>query len=106
MSSQERRDPYRIEPLRFTGDPDRAWTHLLDLLRDWPRTRLFEAGTSRARAQFRSRIFRFPDDADFVLDREGHVIHCRSAARWGRRDFEVNRRRIEAIRTAFAKFGP
>ncbi len=102
VSSQETRDPYRIEPLRFVGDPERAWNRLLDLLRGWPRTVLLEAETDRARARFRSLVFRFPDDADFLLDREGQTIHFRSAARWGRRDFDVNRRRMEAIRAAFA----
>jgi len=102
VSSQETRDPYRIEPLRFTGDPERAWSLLLDLLRGWPRTRLLEQGATQARARFRSLIFRFPDHADFILDREGKTIHFRSAARYGRRDFDVNRRRMEAIRTAFA----
>jgi len=102
VSSQETRDPYRIEPLRFTGDPDRAWRLLLDLLRNWPRTRLLEEGASQARARFRSLIFRFPDHADFLLDREAQAIHFRSAARYGRRDFDVNRNRMEAIRKAFA----
>jgi uncharacterized protein (DUF1499 family) len=102
VSSQETRDPYRIEPLRFAGDPDRAWSVLLDLLRGWPRTRLLEEGAEVARARFRSPVFRFPDNAVFLLDREGKVIHFRSAARWGRRDFDVNRHRMEAIRTAFA----
>ncbi len=101
VSSQETREPYRIEPLGFTGSPDQAWQRLLDLLRDWPRTQLFEVDGTQARARFRSRIFHFPDDAHFVLDREGQTIHFRSAARWGRRDFDVNRRRIEAIRIAF-----
>jgi uncharacterized protein (DUF1499 family) len=102
VSSQETRDPYRIEPLRFAGDPDRAWRALLDLLRGWPRTRLLEKGPEVARARFRSPVFRFPDNAVFLLDREGQTIHFRSAARWGRRDFDVNRKRMEAIRAAFA----
>lgn len=102
MSSQETRDPYRIEPFRFSGDPDRAWGVLLGLLRGWPRTRLLEAGAARARACFRSAIFRFPDYADFHLDREGEAIHFRSAAKYGRRDFDVNRKRMEALRAAFS----
>lgn len=102
MSSQETRDPYRIEPFRFSGDPDHAWGALLDLLRGWPRTRILEAGSETARARFRSLVFRFPDDADFLLDREGRAIHFRSASRYGRRDFDVNRRRMEALRAAVA----
>ncbi len=102
MSSQETRNPYRIEPLRFSGDPDRAWSVLLDLLRGWPRTRLLEEGATHVRARFRSLIFRFPDNALFLLDREAQTIHFRSAAKYGRRDFDVNRKRMEAIRAAFS----
>lgn len=102
MSSQESRHPYRIEPFRFTGDPDRAWAVLLGLLRGWPRTALLEEGADAARARFRSAVFRFPDTADFLLHREAKTIHFRSAARYGRRDFDVNRNRMEAIRAAFS----
>lgn len=101
VSSQESRDPYRIEPLRFPGDANRAWAVLLDLLRGWPRTALLEEGANTARARFRSAVFRFPDTADFLLDREAKTIHFRSAAKYGRRDFDVNRNRMEAIRAAF-----
>ena len=102
VSSQETRDLYRIEPLRFPGDPDRAWGLLLGLLREWPRTELLEEGADAARARFRSAVFRFPDYADFRLDREAGAIHFRSAAKYGRRDFDVNRKRMEAIRAAFS----
>ena len=47
-------------------------------------------------AEFRTRLLGFVDDVEFLL-REG-VIHVRSASRLGRRDFGVNRKRIETLR--------
>ena len=44
----------------------------------------------------------FVDDAEFALDASARVIHAKSAARLGVRDFGVNRKRIEAIRASFA----
>ena len=44
---------------------------------------------------------RFVDDVEFRHDSAGQVIHVRSASRLGRRDFGVNRERIEAIRDRF-----
>jgi len=46
---------------------------------------------------FRTAIFRFPDDAQFLLDRSGNV-HFHSKSRIGHSDFGVNRARIERIR--------
>jgi uncharacterized protein (DUF1499 family) len=48
-------------------------------------------------AEFRTPILRFVDDVEFFFD--GKVIHVRSASRLGRRDFGVNRKRIEQLRS-------
>ena len=47
-------------------------------------------------AEFRTKLLGFVDDVEFLLG-DG-VIHVRSASRLGRRDFGVNRRRIESLR--------
>ena len=47
-------------------------------------------------AEFRTPLLGFVDDVEFLLG-DG-VIHVRSASRLGRRDFGVNRKRIEALR--------
>jgi len=47
-------------------------------------------------AEFRTRLMRYVDDVEFYLD--GSVVQVRSCSRLGRRDFGVNRKRVEAIR--------
>jgi len=47
-------------------------------------------------AEFRSRLLGFVDDVELL--RQGGVLHVRSASRLGRRDFGVNRKRVEALR--------
>lgn len=47
-------------------------------------------------AEYRSKLLGFVDDVEFL--RADGVIHVRSASRLGRRDFGVNRNRIEALR--------
>ena len=49
-------------------------------------------------AEYRTRLMRFVDDVEFVHDATQGVIHVRSASRLGRRDFGVNRERVEALR--------
>ena len=51
-------------------------------------------------AEFTSRIFRFVDDVEFLL--EDGIIHVRSASRVGRWDLGANRARIEDIRGRFS----
>jgi len=52
-------------------------------------------------ATFRSPLFGFVDDVEFLIDLESQQIHIRSASRVGRSDFSANRKRIEALRQAF-----
>jgi uncharacterized protein (DUF1499 family) len=47
-------------------------------------------------AEFRSRLLGYVDDVEFYFD--GSAIQVRSASRLGRRDFSVNRIRIERLR--------
>jgi len=52
--------------------------------------------------EFASKGLGFVDDAEFALDGAARVIHAKSAARLGIRDFSVNRDRVEAIRARLA----
>jgi uncharacterized protein (DUF1499 family) len=49
-------------------------------------------------AEFRSRLLGYVDDLELLFDEPAGVFHVRSASRLGRRDFGVNRKRVEALR--------
>ena len=61
-----------------------------------PRTRIIRTDANYLYAEFRTRLLRYVDDVEFFDD--GNVIHVRSASRLGRRDFGVNRNRVEELR--------
>ena len=61
-----------------------------------PRTRIVVARPNYLYAEFRSRLLGFVDDVEFFFD--GAAVQVRSASRLGRRDFGVNRARIEELR--------
>ena len=61
-----------------------------------PRARVISADSHYLYAEFRSALLRYVDDVEFHYD--GSVIHVRSASRLGRRDFGVNRARVEELR--------
>ena len=95
----------QIEPLPLRGDGTAAMTRLRTLVAAWPGARIVEERPDYLRAEFSTRWLRFVDDAEFSLDPAGGVIHVRSSSRLGRKDFGVNRARIEAIRAKWHTAG-
>jgi uncharacterized protein (DUF1499 family) len=95
-------DYARIEPLRFSGDGAAALQRLLRIVADVPGAQVIEAKPDYLYVQFTTRWLKFVDDAEFWLAPAEGVIHVRSASRIGRKDFGVNRARIEAIRARVA----
>lgn len=87
--------------MSYQGPLSAARERMLRVLRALPRTTLVEEGTAVLRAECRSLIFRFVDDVEIRFDDAAKLIHFRSASRLGRSDFEVNRRRMEEVRSAF-----
>jgi uncharacterized protein (DUF1499 family) len=49
-------------------------------------------------AEYRTRLMRYVDDVELYYDHKQSLVHVRSASRLGRRDFGVNRNRIETLR--------
>lgn len=96
----------QIAPLSFSGDPAAAWDKLKSTVTQMPRTRVVSDTGDYLYAQSTTRLLCFTDDVEFLLDTQQRVIHVRSASRLGRKDFGVNRDRVEAIRAGFAAMNP
>ena len=79
-----------IAPLKGTMEAVRKAVESL------PRATIVSEEQNYLYAEFRSKLLGFVDDVEFFHD--GSVIQVRSASRLGRRDFAVNRRRIERLR--------
>lgn len=90
-----------MDPIPYGGTPEEARERLLAVLRSWPRAKIVREEPGAVTMECRSRIFRFVDDVDFRFDDEARLIHFRSASRLGRRDFGVNRERMEKIRRRY-----
>jgi uncharacterized protein (DUF1499 family) len=61
-----------------------------------PRTTVVSEKENYLYVEFRTRLIGFVDDVEFFFDGKG--VQVRSCSRLGRRDFGVNRKRVEAIR--------
>lgn len=92
---------HRVPPLNWTGDLDQAKARLRQaVLAAGSATFVVEEDTYW-HLEFRSRIFRFVDDVEFLFDPQAGLIHVRSASRMGHSDMGVNRKRVEKIRARF-----
>ncbi|MFN0160338.1 MAG: DUF1499 domain-containing protein [Burkholderiales bacterium] len=91
-----------IAPFSFTGDPMQAWQRLTAIVKAAPRVNIVSETSDYLHAEFASMGLGFVDDVEFALDAAGKHIQVRSAARLGVRDFGVNRKRLEGIRSRFA----
>lgn len=107
VSSQADRSDaqHYIEPLRVRGDTAQAMAALRRTIEGMARTRVIHEAPGYLYAEFRSKLFGYVDDVEFALDENAGVIHVRSASRLGRRDFGVNRARVEAIRRRIGRHG-
>ena len=107
VSTQAPPGPKHMDPIPYTGTRAEAQERLLRVLRAHPRTRIVEEEPGYIHAECRSLIFRFTDDVELELEDldepqgSAGLIHFRSASRLGRKDFGVNRARMEQIRAAF-----
>lgn len=91
-----------IAPLDYQGDAQAAMAKLSRVVQALPDTRIVLQTDSYLYAQSSTRLLRFTDDVEFWLDTAHQTIQVRSASRIGRKDFGVNRERIEAIRAQFS----
>ncbi|BAU14259.1 hypothetical protein LEP3755_48050 [Leptolyngbya sp. NIES-3755] len=92
-------DPtHAIEPIRFSTEPEKAFSKLKQTIESLPRTKIIQASDQYIYAEFTSKIMGFVDDVEFYLDRATKSIQVRSASRLGESDLGVNRQRIESIR--------
>jgi uncharacterized protein (DUF1499 family) len=87
-----------IAPIPFKGDSLAAMAAVRKAIESMRGATVIRHEGSYLYAEFRTKLMRFVDDVEFMHDEKAALIHVRSASRLGRRDFGVNRARIEAIR--------
>ena len=98
VSTQASDDQHQILPIPLQGSAGEMIEKIKKIvLSEFPRTRLVSESDHYLHFEFKSLIFRFIDDVEFVVDDKHSVVHFRSASRVGRSDLGVNRKRMEKI---------
>ena len=94
-------DSHYIAPIKAAGDPAAAVQRAAKLITAQPRTRIVEHKGAYLHAEFSTALMGYTDDVELFAD--GKVLHVRSSSRLGVRDFNVNRKRVEALRAQLEK---
>lgn len=101
VSTEAEDQRHSISPLPFRGTAEAAQAHARAALLQEPRVIIVAERPGYLRAEARSRMIRFVDDVEVVVDGEAKVIRFRSASRVGRSDLGVNRARMERFSRRF-----
>ena len=90
-----------VAPLALNGDGPATMAKLSRLLQAMPGVKVVkDEGKGYLYAQCTTTLLKFVDDIELWFDETNQVVQVRSASRIGRKDFGVNRQRVEALRAA------
>ena len=87
-----------IAPIAFKGDAAAAMAAVRKAVEGMRDATIIRSEGGYLYAEYRTKLMRFVDDVEFFYDDKAGLIHVRSASRLGRRDFGVNRARVESLR--------
>ena len=88
-------EEHYISPIAFRG----TMRELRAAVESMTGTTVITADSRYLYAEFRTPVMRYVDDLELYYDERAGVVHVRSASRLGRRDFGVNRARVEELRS-------
>jgi uncharacterized protein (DUF1499 family) len=106
VSSRAADEAHAVASFACAEDPRAALGRLAGIISTRPGARIVTREPDYLHAEFESKMMGFVDDLELLVDPAARIIHVRSASRLGRRDFGVNRARVESLRAAFAAGSP
>jgi len=106
VSTQATVPGQQMAPLPYRGDRIRSRQLILAIVGAMPRTTIVSQTDDYIHVEYRSRLFGFVDDVEFMFDDDEAVIHFRSASRSGYSDMGVNRKRMEGVSEAYRGADP
>lgn len=96
VSTQAQRESQFIEPLRIvTDDIEKLTLVARNVILKTPRWKFVTQEPDYCHIECVSLICRYVDDLEIWIDKEGGLIHSRSASRVGYSDMGVNRKRVQ-----------
>ena len=97
VSTQTQQKSKQMDPIPFALDIKEIVKIIKSVVEGLPNTRLEKESDHYLHYTFKSKIFRFTDDVEFLIDAEQKLIHFRSASRTGYSDMGVNKKRMTEL---------
>ncbi len=91
-----------IAPLPLKGNGPATLAQIKAIVESMDGAMVVKSEPGYLYAQFTTKLMKYVDDVEFWFDPAANAIQVRSASRVGRGDMGVNRKRIEAVRSALA----
>jgi uncharacterized protein (DUF1499 family) len=105
VCSDDGRASHHVDALALAKPPAEAWAAVRQAVGAMPRTRVVTDRGDYLHAECRSPLLGFVDDLELHLRAAAGLVAVRSASRVGHSDLGVNRKRVEALRTALLRRG-
>ena len=87
-----------MDPIQYVGSSTELLKKIKTIIDSkFSRATIVKESNVYLRYEFKSLIFRFIDDVEFMVDDEKSVVHFRSASRVGHSDLGANRKRMNKI---------
>lgn len=87
-----------VAPIAYKAATPQAMAAARRAIQSMERSQVVREEPAYLYAECASRLLGFVDDLELLYDEKRGLFHVRSASRLGRRDFGVNRKRVEALR--------
>ena len=97
VSTQTQQKSKQMDPIPFELDPKEVLKVIKGVVENLPNTHLEKESLNYLHYTFKSAIFRFTDDVEFLIDAGQKLIHFRSASRTGYSDMGVNKKRMTEL---------
>jgi uncharacterized protein (DUF1499 family) len=97
VSTQTQQKNKKMDPIPFALDIKNIIKIIKSVVASLPNTHLEKESINYLHYTFKSAIFRFTDDVEFLIDADQKLIHFRSASRTGYSDMGVNKKRMTGI---------
>ena len=106
MADKDDQEHY-IEPISYNNISEKdVYSRIIEILKNSQRCRIVTKRDNYIHAEFKSKIFRFTDDIEFLFPEGQSIIHVRSTSRVGYSDMGVNRKRMMNIKALFKEVQP
>ena len=92
----------QVTPLAMRGDAPQTLAKIKAIVERTTGAQVIKTEPGYLYAQYTTPLMKYADDVEFWADPAAGAVQVRSASRIGRSDLGLNRKRIEALRSALA----